>query len=220
MKKNRMMRAASLLLVAVLLTTCTISGTFAKYTSSGTATDTARVAKWGVTVTAVGNEAMFDTDYTNVSSLNSDKVVAPGTSNGSPISFTVAGQPEVAGQITYAGTVTLTGWEVGAPAEYYCPLRVTVGTKTLSGLDYADAAAFKAAIEGEIGTHSQSFTAKTDLSGLSTDDLSISWEWPIADSTGILEPTKLQTNAKDTLLGNAYSAEVTINVTCTVEQVD
>jgi hypothetical protein len=47
MKKNKMMRLASLLLVCVLLTTSVISGTFAKYTTSYTANDTARVAKWG-----------------------------------------------------------------------------------------------------------------------------------------------------------------------------
>ena len=36
MKKNTMMRIASVLLVAVLLSTCAISGTFAKYTSQYT----------------------------------------------------------------------------------------------------------------------------------------------------------------------------------------
>ncbi|MBE6566698.1 MAG: hypothetical protein E7659_06300 [Ruminococcaceae bacterium] len=50
MKKNVMMRVASALLVAVLMTTCAISGTFAKYTTSATATDSARVAKWDVKI--------------------------------------------------------------------------------------------------------------------------------------------------------------------------
>ncbi len=55
MKKNKMLRMASALLVLTLLTTCIIGGTFAKYTTSGTATDTARVAKWGVKVECTGN---------------------------------------------------------------------------------------------------------------------------------------------------------------------
>ena len=55
MKKNTMMRIASVLMVAVLLSTCAISSTFAKYVSSDSATDTARIAKWGVEVTATGN---------------------------------------------------------------------------------------------------------------------------------------------------------------------
>ena len=45
MKKNRMMRVASALLVAVLLTTCAISGTFAKYITAEDATDSAAQAK-------------------------------------------------------------------------------------------------------------------------------------------------------------------------------
>ena len=48
MKKNKMMRIASVLLVAVLLSTCTISGTFAKYASTASQTATASVATWDI----------------------------------------------------------------------------------------------------------------------------------------------------------------------------
>ena len=54
MKTNKMMRLASVLLVAVLLSTCAISGTFAKYVTTKEASDSARVAKFGVTITASG----------------------------------------------------------------------------------------------------------------------------------------------------------------------
>ena len=57
MKKNKFMRLASVMLMLCLITTCAISGTFAKYTTSATATDTARVAKWGVKVVVTGKEA-------------------------------------------------------------------------------------------------------------------------------------------------------------------
>ena len=50
MKKKLSMRIASCLLIALLMTTCLTSGTFAKYTSSSTANDAARVAKWSFTV--------------------------------------------------------------------------------------------------------------------------------------------------------------------------
>ena len=60
MKKNKMMRTASGLLVATLLTTSMISGTFAKYTTQDEASDSARVAKWGVTALATGS--LFGTD--------------------------------------------------------------------------------------------------------------------------------------------------------------
>ena len=50
MKKNVMMRVASVLLIAVLMSTCVISGTFAKYTSANTASDSATVAKWSIEI--------------------------------------------------------------------------------------------------------------------------------------------------------------------------
>ena len=61
MKKNVMMRVASIMLVLVLMTSSVISGTFAKYVTDGQATDKARVAKFGVSVT--GKSDMFDTTY-------------------------------------------------------------------------------------------------------------------------------------------------------------
>ncbi len=54
MKTNTMMRIASVLLVAVLLSTCAIAGTYAKYTTTVNGTATAHVATWEVTA---ANEA-------------------------------------------------------------------------------------------------------------------------------------------------------------------
>ena len=51
MKKNKMMRLASGLLVAVLLTTSMISGTFAKYVTTESGSDSTRVAKWDIDFT-------------------------------------------------------------------------------------------------------------------------------------------------------------------------
>ena len=66
MKKNVMMRIASVLMIAVLLTTCVISGTFAKYTASATGTASATVAKWsfnvGTTDIAASDTATFAFD--------------------------------------------------------------------------------------------------------------------------------------------------------------
>ena len=111
MKKNRMMRLASGLLVAVLATTSVISGTYAKYVTSDGAEDSARVAKWGVTVVASGNlygdkyaqggtkiTAKTSDDEVSVYGLQStapNKVVAPGTSSDEGFHFAVNGKPEV-----------------------------------------------------------------------------------------------------------------------------
>ena len=53
MKKSKTMRAASFLLVLTLMTSCFVGSTFAKYTTTATGTDTARVARWGFTTTSL-----------------------------------------------------------------------------------------------------------------------------------------------------------------------
>jgi len=110
MKKNNMMRLASVLLVLVLLTTCAISGTFAKYTSEATGTDAARVAYWGfgktatVAITDLFLQAYNGDGDLSVNSENGEDLIAPGTTNNKDFSFawvgntdaTIADGPEVA----------------------------------------------------------------------------------------------------------------------------
>ena len=119
MKKNIMMRVAGGLLVATLLSTSIISGTFAKYVTRGEVADQARVAKFGVVVTGSGD--LFSTTYKKVSNGNgpsaydadekpftsltvesSDgaKLVAPGTKNANGLNLAITGAPEVDVKIT------------------------------------------------------------------------------------------------------------------------
>lgn len=115
MKKNKMMRLASMLLVVTLLSTCIISGTFAKYVTADSASDTARVAKWGMTVSAGGSLFAeyyypFSTEETSnqisaitrcsADSSNSENIVAPGTKNDVGVTLSVKGTPEVASVTT------------------------------------------------------------------------------------------------------------------------
>lgn len=116
MKKNRMMRLASTMLVAVLITTSTISGTFAKYVTSDSGEDSARVAKWGITVTATGSlygeKYAADTSKITASEEESvvsvwgkqatdlNKVVAPGTQSDEGFHFDLNGRPEVDALVT------------------------------------------------------------------------------------------------------------------------
>lgn len=113
MKKNKMMRIASVLLVMTLLSTCAISGTFAKYVTKASGTDSARVAKWGVVLTLDGADSVFAKEYelsadhqdegadayTGLAVKSDVKVVAPGTTSeeaGAAVKGSVAGTPEVA----------------------------------------------------------------------------------------------------------------------------
>lgn len=113
MKKNKSMRLAGGLMIATMLSTSIVSGTYAKYVTSDNAEDSARVAKFGVTVTASGS--LFDKTYMSVGggntpggitadtdnttltveSSNDNKLVAPGTKNTEGITFAIAGTPEV-----------------------------------------------------------------------------------------------------------------------------
>lgn len=119
MRKNKMMRLASVLLVLTLLTTCMISGTFAKYVTTASGNDTARVAKWGVEVTSTSD--MFNTEYETLdgalkttiansvatspaTGADGKELVAPGTTK-TDVAFTISGTPEVAVNIA----VTMAG---------------------------------------------------------------------------------------------------------------
>lgn len=106
MRKNKMMRTASGLLVATLLTTCVISGTFAKYTTTASGTDSARVAKWGIQMDNTGSSTFSDTykndnNATTVTGKENAKVVAPGTKGSAE--YKVTGAPETAYEITFEG---------------------------------------------------------------------------------------------------------------------
>lgn len=108
MKKNVMMRLASFLLVAVLISTSAISGTYAKYVTEATGSDTARVAKWGVQLRVGGGSfsdtyaTEDDTTFTGALSVDSEDgadVVAPGTEDDGSAVFSITGTPEVATKI-------------------------------------------------------------------------------------------------------------------------
>ena len=221
MKKNVMMRVASALLVAVLMTTCAISGTFAKYTTSDTDTDTARVAKFGIQVDVVVDGA-FATEYaatesvTDVSSnviantvvsSNADNLLAPGTDGTLLKTATVTGTSEVAVNVKKVAALTLTGWEVDGA--YYCPLVIN----GISGLDYASADAFAAAVVASLNSD-VNYAPNTVLAETTT----VSWAWAIR--TGADEATKAANDIKDTKLGQAGTAAIAFSYTITVTQVD
>ena len=90
-KQNKRKRGIGALLALTSVTACLVAGTFAKYVTSGVATASARVAKFGVEV-EISGDTSFATSYdptgdgaqeagiyTKVTSSNTDKVVAPGT---------------------------------------------------------------------------------------------------------------------------------------------
>ena len=235
-KKNWTLRAAVLMLALVLITSCFVGGTFAKYVTSGSGTDSARVAKFGVTVTANGDvfAKEYDTNDQTVvgtiakSVISTDKVVAPGTtSNGDFVAATVAGTPEVAVRVSYkldAASLQLENWK-DADDEFYCPLVFRVknnnGNTVISGMEFQTAEAMKAALVNAVAAYTKDYAPGTDLSGKAAETLTISWEWPF--ETGA-DGDKPANNVKDTFLGDeaaaGRAATVSLTLATTVTQID
>lgn len=238
------MRVAGLLLALVLVTSCFVGGTFAKYVRYGGGQDHARVAKFGVTVTAAGDvfakeyDAKDPTvqDYNGqviaksvISSGDDKKVVAPGTANSDILTVSVTGTPEVAVEVKYEAHVTFNesltepdNWK-DKDGKYYCPLVITVNGTAYKGLDYASTAEFEDAVEGAINSLTKKYPANTDLSQSGSKSVAISWEWPfeVMGADGKVDHTF---DVKDTYLGNqaadGKAATVGIVVATTVTQID
>ena len=231
MKKNSTMRVAALLLALTLMTSCFVGGTFAKYTTAGTGTDTARVAKWGVEVMAFNgmfaeSYTTHDTDYVGTytnSVVSGEKVVAPGTS-GKMAEINISGQPEVAVEVTYEVTnIYLANW-VDNDGNFYCPLKIKINSTVLCGLDYAKPEDFAKAISDNVAAYKESYEAGTILGNEQEHNMDITWEWAFeADGTYAVNQ---QTDVKDTFLGSwvlrgeDHKPVITLEVKCTVTQID
>ena len=211
MNRNRLMKASAFLLVSTMATSCFVGSTFAKYVSEGEGEDSARVAKWGVEVEVTGDgfKTIYGKDDVNanvgdtVVSSNEEKVVAPGT-KGTFGGVKITGTPEVAVKVETTATVDLSGWNVANDGEFYCPLKFTIGEKTINGLDYSkgtagEEASFESAIKDAIQkATTKELEANTDLSTVG-NNITYSWEWPFEKATGTAAN---QDNELDTLLGN------------------
>lgn len=238
MNRNRLMKASAFLLVSTMATSCFVGSTFAKYVSEGEGEDSARVAKWGVEVEVTGDG--FKTSYgkndhtssvkgdTVISSSAEEKVVAPGT-KGTFGGVKISGKPEVAVKVGTTATVDLSGWNVADGDEFYCPLKFTIGEKTINGLDYSkgtagEEASFESAIKDAIQkATTKELEANTDLSTVG-NGITYSWEWPFEKATGTAADqdneldTKLGDNAADDNPDN--DPKISITVKTTVTQID
>lgn len=241
-KKNWTLRAAVLMLALVLITSCFVGGTFAKYVTSDNAADLARVAKWGVSITAHPTGGVFAKEYdaiageenTVVADDGKTNVVAPGTKKENAALVTLSGKPEVAVKVTYSAEhFRLDGNWVGDENDtFYCPLIIKVTGKVgdevktvpINCAEKSSAAEIQTAVQNAVAACSATYAPNTDLSSVTVDGegLKISWEWPFE---GTANPG--QTNEKDTYLGNQAATATGLNipvihipVTATVTQID
>ena len=202
MKKNKMMRLASVLLVLTLLTTSVISGTFAKYTSTVTGSATATVAKWSFEVNdteIAANPAntvifnLFDTS-TNFDEAGNDVAtgkIAPGTKGS--FNFKVENTSEVSAKYTITFTTTFPTGITSDRFKFYSDEAMTQEI-TLADGKYTAANA----VEIEVGDSE-------------ADTVTVYWQWTFGD------------DVDDSAIGIAAqngTTVVTVTPTITVEQVD
>lgn len=247
-KKNKTMRAAGALFVATMLTTSMTAGTFAKYTTTNSASDSARVAKFGVEVQAEGtlfakkyvNEENGNTPGTINLTVNSEEnVVAPGTKNSHGLTFCVTGTPEVTTSIdiqvngieevylrageyfdyTTGGNLT----DKFVLEENYYPVKFTLTQDGNKLVDRGKLSDVQSALQGL----SSIYEPGTVLNS-AVGTLNLTWEWDF-NGEGV-------TDKADTLLGNLaadsakygvgitenadYSLQESVSINISVTQVD
>lgn len=233
MRKNRTMRVSAVLLTLVMITSCFVGGTFAKYTTSSTGSDSARVAYWGFDANAEIDIAMFATEYDDsVLSSNEDNVVAPGTSKtttfafgytpkGDTVNALTAGAiaaPEV--DYTFVVNPTITGdydaldanpnfkWTLQAPdaddaTEYDTVAELLAAVKALSGDDSGTKVY-------EAGTLPTTFSAADEV-------YTIGWTWAYETAGSGMAAQ----DVTDTAMGNAQDLDdVTFTITISATQID
>lgn len=230
MKKNRMMRLASILLVCVLMTTSVISGTFAKYTTSDTGTDSARVAKWGFEATdsSIVLDDLFKSAYNGTVNSTED-VVAPGTENSVKFSFAYDTTDITAPEVDYNFTILA---EVSSETSYKALDDNPNFYWTLSGPNelnsqYQTVADLLEAInklDGQYGTPGKKYEANTlpttfyGESNQSAAEYEIGWVWAFETKDEVVGADQ---DALDTAMGNADALDnINITITITATQVD
>ena len=228
MRKNKMMRAASGLLVATLLTTSVISGTFAKYTTSAEGTDTARVATWGFNdKSSITLSDLFKTAYDNNNVKSNVDVIAPGTTNEASFKFAYAGQ-ETAPEVAYTFNVSTEGSDCDTDIKnnenivWY--LDGEKAPATTSGAKEGSWDALLAAIQALDGTDGE--TGATYQPGVLptkfdvTKEHKVKWEWVYHTDENADGTDTTMANKKANDNGENGLDEVTLKITITAEQVD
>ena len=196
-EKNRFIKLAWGMSVVVLITVIIFGNSIAKYITTSSTSEEARVAKWGLNATTTLD--LFETSYGDFVDGDEDKVIAPGTSGS--FNFIIdSGEnaPEVA--YTLAANVSATyegAWGNWISEPNTGPLRFSFGEK--SNLSLSE-------LVTELET---TYTGNFDPRTLATfDETTIAWEWKFSD----------EKDALDTSVGNsAANAETKPTVKITVE---
>ena len=195
-KSSMMVRLVAVLAVTMMFTMCFVGGTFAKYTSSATGTDSATVAKWDIKVggtnIATNDTFTFDlfktikdsngtADETDMSPVDGT-IIAPGTRG----SFDIVIKNDSQVNATYAIDYTVTNTNS-------IPVKFSVdGTNWFDDINYLD-------------------VRSVAINMGATATVTVQWMWEFERTDG---------DNQDTNLGSAASATLEVKAAVTATQVD
>lgn len=218
MKKNWAARLVVLVAVLTLITASLVSGTFAKYTTEVSGTDTVRVAKFEFDIAEGSTDINTTGTAIDIFTIAADSgvttspagIIAPGTTGDFTIDLSNTSEVDV--DVVFTLTET-------NPSDV--PVYYLYGTQrysdVLTGAYTGDNNGSYAALS-ELATDMQ--TAAAGLSeatdGVTASELTynLTWVWAFESAgTG-------QTDEDDTALGLAGTPEVTLEITCTATQAD
>jgi hypothetical protein len=224
-KNKNTFRIGALLLVACLISSVMLSGTFAKYTSEYAGQDTALVARWDLTMTngetefsVAPNVATLDLfshsyDENILSTAGTQKIIAPGVSGDFVLSLT--NNSDVAAEIKF--DISKTGAEI--------PMQFAITDGEDFDFDTADAATIYADVVdlttalNKLGPSDGNIQlAASDDESNSKSTIKVHWRWPFERGT---EAALVANDTADTNLGitsvtdNRTEYKLTITVTAT-----
>ncbi|MCI9585235.1 MAG: hypothetical protein HFH45_01195 [Bacilli bacterium] len=186
----------AVLVLTVILSTGSVAGTYAKYTSSNDFTDQARVAKWGFSFggdTAVTMDLFQDSYDGTVTSSNTDRVIAPGTAYQYTFKLTNETTGKVTPEVKYS-----------IKFEDNSEIDSTLDGKLVFSLDGTTYKSLTDVI-AELNTKYTAVNANTEFG-----NETLYWKWAFDGD-----------DEEDTELGNAATpAWAKINLTITAEQID
>lgn len=213
MKKTKLMRAALLLLVLTLITSCFVGGTFAKYTTRAEGSDTARVAKWGFQPTTITMTDLFKTAYDatdNATVKSTVDVIAPGTTGSAKFGFTYGGDTNAtAPEVAYTFEVSTTGSECADSIKNNLNIKWRLDNGDWGTWDKLLAAINK--LDGDKTYAPGELPAAFSAAG--NNEHTVEWQW--------VYHTTNEADVKDTDMGNAVElANVTLKITVAATQVD
>ena len=212
MKKNKVLRLASVLMMACLLTTCVISGTFAKYVSTTWAQDQARVAKWGFKGTTLEITDLFKDAYDSSVGSTVD-VIAPGTTSSKTIQYeyNANGSTITAPEVDYSFVVSTDGSSCANDIQ----VNENITWALVAGNNPPEAESDEwgtwDALLKKIAGLSVERVKAGNLPALSSGPYTIAWKWNFS--------TDADGDTKDTAMSDSL-AEVVLKITVTATQID